>query len=281
MKLKHVFATNLRARVDRLVARLLPLSLLCATAVAGAQATAPSQSELADITARGRALAEYDFASWHGTDAVFSLKPSAGSITRYIARPTEKGWRVAFGRLTAARDTFLVAYEAIRTSLGGQFDGFTPVAHATPIADTGYYARAARALDIATKDFGPVQRSYNTAALPRSDGKWWVYLLPAQTVSGVFPLGADARYLVSADGRTILERRRLHNSVIEFRAPAPPQAGAKMEAGTHTAVVADIPEDTDVLHVLVRTPRIPEYVMTDHYVYRIDPDGRINFLGTH
>jgi hypothetical protein len=54
-----------------------------------------------------------------------------------------------------------------------------------------------------------------------------------------------------------------------------------MEAGTHSAVVADIPEDTDVLHVLVRTPRIPEYVMTDHFIYRIDLDGKINFLGTH
>lgn len=274
---KHTFAL----KASRGLARLTGLSLFCMTTIAGAQVSGPTQSELADITVRGRALAEYDFASWHGTDAVFSLKPPAGSITRYIARPTEKGWKVAFGRLSSARDTFFVAYEATRTSQAGEFEGFTPVAHATPIADTDYYLRAARALDTAVKDFGPVRRSYNTAALPRPDGKWWVYLLPAQTVSGVFPLGADTRYLVSADGRSILERRRLHNSVIEFRAPTPPQPGAKMEAGTHTAVVADIPEDTDVLHVLVRTPRIPEYVMTDHFIYRIDPDGRINFLGTH
>lgn len=277
MNIKHAFALM----PSRGLAPLATLSLLWVTAIAGAQGTGPTQSELADITTRGRLLAEYDFASWHGSDAVFSLKPPPGSITRYIARPTEKGWKVAFGRLSIARDTFFVAYETIRTSEDGQFEGFTPVAHATPIADTDYYVRAARALDTAVKDFGPVRRSYNTAALPRPDGKWWVYLLPAQTASGVFPLGADSRYLVSADGRTILERRRLHNSVIEFRAPPPPQPGAKMEAGSHTAVVAEIPEDTDVLHVLVRTPRIPEFVMTDHFIYRIDPDGRINFLGTH
>ena len=277
MKINHSFALI----SSRGLARLASLSLFCVTTIAAAQASGPTPSELADITARGRVLAEYDFASWHGTDAVFSLKPPAGSITRYIARPTDKGWRVAFGRLSPARDTFLVAYEAVRTSQTGEFEGFAPVAHAAPIADTDYYLRAARAIDTATKDFGPVRRSYNTAVLPRPDGKWWVYLLPAQTISGVFPLGADTRYVVSADGRTILERRRLHNSVIEFRAPPAPQPGAKMEAGTHTAVVADIPEDTDVLHVLVRTPRIPEYVMTDRFIYRIDPDGRINFLGTH
>ncbi|HMF88202.1 MAG TPA: hypothetical protein VK575_08985 [Gemmatimonadaceae bacterium] len=280
MKLNRSLARILSPGVKQCVARLAPLFLLFA-AVAGAQASGPTQSELAEITARGRALAEYDFASLHGTDAVVALKPPPGSITRYIARPTEKGWKVAFGRLTSARDTFFVAYEAVRSSTGGAFEGFTAVAHPTPIADTDYYVRAARGLETAAKDFGPVRRTYNTAALPRPDGNWWVYLLPAQTVWGVFPLGADARYLVSADGRTILERRRLHNSVIEFNGRRPPQPGAKMEAGTHRAVVAEIPEDTDVMHVLVRTPRIPEYVMTDRFVYRIDPDGKINFLGTH
>ena len=281
MKLIRNLAGLLSPRVELSGARLALLSVLCAT-VAGAQAGGPTQSELAEITARGRALAEYDFASLHGTDAVVALKPPPGSITRYIARPTEKGWKVAFGRLTPARDTFFVAYEAIRTSKGGTFEGFTATAHPTPIADTGYYVRAARALETAGKDFGPVRRSYNTAALPRPDGNWWVYLIPAQTVWGVFPLGADARYLMSADGRTILERRRLHNSVIEFNGRRqPPQPGAEMHSGTHTAVVAEIPEDTDVMHVLVRTPRIPEYVMTDSFVYRIDPDGKINFLGTH
>lgn len=54
-----------------------------------------------------------------------------------------------------------------------------------------------------------------------------------------------------------------------------------MQAGMHTAVVAEIPEDTDVYHVLSRTPKVPEYVMTDHFIYRIDTDGKINFLCTH
>jgi hypothetical protein len=210
-----------------------------------------------------------------------ALNPANGTITRYIARPTPKGWIVAFGRLSAQRDTFYVAYEATRSGTGGQYEGFSAVAHPTPVADTDYFPRAARALDTASREFGPVRRAYNVEALPRPDGKWWVYVMPAQTVAGVFPLGADTRYLISADGRTILEKRRLHNSVIEFSHRTPVQPGAKMEAATHSAVVADIPEDTDVFHVLVRTPQVPEYVMTDHYIYRIDVDGKINFLGTH
>ncbi len=54
-----------------------------------------------------------------------------------------------------------------------------------------------------------------------------------------------------------------------------------MQAGFHTAVVAEIPEDTDVYHVLSRTPKVPEYVATDHFIYRIDTDGKIIFFGTH
>jgi hypothetical protein len=247
-----------------LIAFVLPVALL-----AQSQVSAPTESELAEITARGRALAAYDFASWHGTDAVMALKPTEGSVRRYIARSTPNGWVVAFGRLTAARDTFLVAYEAVRTAQSGEYEGFTGVAHAKPIVDTDYYLHAARALDTASADFGAVQRPYNVAALPTAYGNWYVYLYPAPTISGVWPLGADTRYTISA--------------VIEFgarrmQAPAP---GATIEAGSHTAVLAEIPEDTDVYHVITRTPRVPEYVMTDHFVYKIDIDGKINYLGTH
>jgi hypothetical protein len=243
----------------------------------------PTEVELAGISERGRALADYDFAAWHGTDAVVASKPADGVITRYIARPTAQGWVVAFGRLTASRDTFLIAYEAVRTSQTGAFEGFTAVHHDPPVADTDYYAHAARAIDTALVDFGPVRRSYNVAALPRSDGSWYVYLFPAPTVVGVWPLGADIRYLISRDGRSILEKRRLHNTVIEFSARLlkPPPPGSKIQAGVHTAVLAEIPEDTDVFHVLTRTPHVAEYVMTDHFIYRIDTDGKVIFLGTH
>jgi len=49
----------------------------------------PSEAELTDITARGRALAEYDAAAWHATDAVVPLNPTEGTVERYVARKTE------------------------------------------------------------------------------------------------------------------------------------------------------------------------------------------------
>jgi hypothetical protein len=51
-------------------------------------------------------------------------------------------------------------------------------------------------------------------------------------------------------------------------------------AGYHTAILDDIPEDTDVFHLLARRPSVPEYVATPKFVYRIEPDGTIIYLMT-
>jgi hypothetical protein len=72
-------------------------------------------------------------------------------------------------------------------------------------------------------------------------------------------------------------KRQLHNALIEF-APRP-DPNNTLQAGTHTAILDDIPEDTDVFHVLVREPRVPEYIVTDAFVYTIYTDGRIRLLG--
>jgi hypothetical protein len=126
-------------------------------------------------------------------------------------------------------------------------------------------------------DFKGTARPYNVAVLPADSNQIYVYVVPAQTKEGIFPLGGDARYLVSADGLKIIEKRQLHISIIEFSTPLDLQ---EVEAGYHTAVLDDIPEDTDVFHVLSRHPSVPELVATKHYVFRIEPDGTINYLMT-
>ena len=46
-------------------------------------------------------------------------------------------------------------------------------------------------------------------------------------------------------------------------------------AGVHTAVMDDVPEDTDVFYVLTRSPRIPEIIVTENIFYEIRIDGTI------
>jgi hypothetical protein len=235
---------------------------------------APTPDSLAAITRRGRLLARYDFVAWHATDAVVALRPAAGEVRGYIARDTDSGWVAVFGRLSEDSATFLIAYEARQTA--ARPDSFAVTRHAPARPDTSYYASAARALAVAREAFGTTTRPYNAAALPADSNTWWVYLLPAQTITSVYPLGADVRYLVSGDGRRIITKRQMHNTIIEF--------GTKSDSGTfaagmHTAVLDNVPEDSDVFHVLARRPRVPHYVVSDAFVYRIDPDGVIHLLG--
>ncbi|MCO6510862.1 MAG: hypothetical protein J5I65_08720 [Aridibacter famidurans] len=238
------------------------------------QRTEPaSKEELAEITARGRMLYDYDVAAWHSTDAVMALSPPEGSIERYIARKEGAGWVVVYGRLNETRDKFLVVYEARQGKAPTEFDVEKPK---EPKEDTDFFLAAAHAIDIALKEFGSASRPYNVAVLPAKDDQLHVYLVPAQTDARVFPLGGDARYLISGDGKKIIRKRQLHNAVIEFKVPE----GMVPETGFHTAILDDVPEDTDVFHVLTRKPKVPELIMTDKYVYRVATDGSILYLMT-
>lgn len=254
---------------------ILSLMILLAAIPAFSQRTKPpSEAELAQITERGTRLAEYDVAAWHATDAVLALKPSEGSLGRYIAQKNGAGWTVAFGRLSEKRDQFLIAYEATQ---GANPRVFSVKTFASPKADTGFFLAAAKAIDIALADFQGAPRPYNVAVLPADANRLFVYVVPAQTQHGIFPLGSDARYLISADGAKIIEKRQLHKAIIEF---APPPEGQTVKMGYHVAVLDDIPEDTDVFHVLSRQPSVPQLIATKQYVFHIKTDGTIIYMMT-
>ncbi len=232
------------------------------------------QTELDEITARGTMLYEYDVAAWHSTDAVLALSPPENSITVYVARKTDKGWIAVYGRLNEKRDKYLIAYEAVQ---GAKPEEFKVTKIDKPKEDTGFYLNAAKALETAKADFKGTNRPYNFAVLPTKSNEFFVYILPAQTESNVFPLGGDTRYTISKDGAKILEKHQMHVSIIEFAVP--PDA-KKIETGYHTAILDDAPEDSDVFHVLTRSPKISELVVTKKFVYQIAPDGRIKYMMT-
>lgn len=245
---------------------------------AGVPKTPPTADSLDQISFRGYLLWQYDYVAWAASDSVELRRPAAGLVQRYVARQVgdqRDRWEVAFGRLSAARDTFYVAYEVRqRQSDPNAFD----VVEVKPVrADVGYYARAARAIAVAKDDFGNLDRPYNSAVIERPNGMLWVYLMPAQVRQGVYPLGGDVRYLFPADGSTIVAKRKLHNTVLEYSSGDKPN-GDQLKARYHTAILDNIPEDTDVFHVLVRQPQVPEYVLTEAFLYAISPKGDIRIV---
>jgi hypothetical protein len=225
-----------------------------------------------DVTARGRALYEYDQAAWHATDALKATNPSIQSLGRYIAYKSDTGWKVAFGRLNDTHDKFIVAYEATQ---GATLREFTVKKLDPPQEDTSVYLAAAKAIDTALHDFQGQKHAYNVAVLPAPSDQLYVYVVPAQTKDGVYPLGGDARYRVTADGTTIVEKRQLHKTILE-NDPSSSSKGSTPVAGFHTHVLSDVPEDTDVFYVLTRQPPQPEYVGTmSKKLYVISTDGTI------
>ena len=253
---------------------LILAALLLAPAAAGQRNAPATVAELAEITGRGRLLAEYDAAAWHATDAVVALSPPEGSVARYLARKTDAGWVVVFGRFNEKRDKFLIAYEAVQT---GSPSEFKAKKHDPPKETTDFYFFAAKAVDTALADFKGQNRPYNVALLPAKADGFYVYVVPAQTQQGVYPHGGDVRYLMSQDGSRIVEKRRLHNSILEMGAPGNTK---ELAGGFHTAVVDDIPEDTDVFYVLTRKPAAPEWIGTRKYIYRVEVDGTIKYIMT-
>lgn len=251
------------------------LFLLFAFSTVLAQREKPAaQIELDEITARGKMLYAYDVAAWHSTDAVLALSPPEGSFTNYIGKNTDHGWTVAYGKLNDKKDKFLIAYEAVQ---GAKPEEFKVNKYDQPKENTDFYLFAAKAIEIVLANFQGENRPYNVAVLPTKDEQFHVYLLPAQTEEKVFPVGGDVRYLISKDGSKIVQKRQMHRAIIEFSVPPDVK---NLETGYHTAILDDVPEDSDVFHVLTRTPKISELVITNKFVYSISPDGTIKYLMT-
>ena len=229
----------------------------------------PSAQELMATTERGILLNEYDQASWHASDAAQTANPKTVEGQRWIAKKEKEKWTVAFGRLSADKTAFEIHYEAAEQAKRQEF---AVREQAPPKPDRGFYLFAARAIELALADFRGEKRSYNYAVLPAPQDQLYVYVYPAQTRPRVYPLGGDVRYLLSQDGMKILEKRQMHKSILES---PPPDKARKLAAGFHTHMLSDLPEDTDVFHVLTQDPRVPEMVGTSHFLYQVRTDGTI------
>ena len=261
------------------------LPILCALAFFTATQDEPkpvNEAELQRVTERGRLLHEYDQAAWHASDALMAAKPPLveGSITGYIARKTDKGWVVAFGRLDESKSKYLIVHELTQGKMPHEFalKNFDP-----PQVESKFFPQAVKARETALAEFvanfSGQRRRYNAAVLPAENDEFWVYLLPAATVNGVWPLGADVRYRISADGTKVLAKRQMHRSVIEAKMDELKGNNNKLAARIHTHVITEEPEDSDVFHVLSRKPTAPEIILTKEFVYSVENDGHVKLIG--
>ena len=237
---------------------------------------ASTAEELKEIAARGQALAEYDQAAWHASDAVEALHPAPETELRYVARKTSAGWIVEWGYFDKAHSRFLIIYEAKQ---GANLTEFTVAKNDPPLEDADFDFHAASALETARKDFrasAHPARPYNISVLPARTGEWYVYAIPAQQDLAILPYGGDLRYTVSFDGAKILDRRQMHQTVLE---QSTPPDGGRPDFYFHTHILSDLPEDSDVFYAMTPKAEQGEWVASKRYTYEITPDFSLGYLG--
>ena len=234
----------------------------------------PDQEALDLVTERGLELVDYDAATAAATDAIAKINVNSKLVEHIIAHEEEDKWIVSFGKLNAKKDAFVVAYEAVEGDEPGDFRLKTID---PPRSEKGFPLAAAKGIALVLKDHEGPERPYNILLGRDPDDQIRVYLTPAPTDPKEWVLGEDVRYLVAADGAKIVEKRILHDKLIE----KPALTESKIKSDTvsrHETTIADIPEDTDVYHVLTREHSVPEIIVTPHFEFKIDLDGAIALI---
>ena len=231
----------------------------------------PSQAVLNAIRDRGRLLAMMDRAAWVCTDRFRerrkALSKERGAFIAYIDNGT---YKVAFGVGSEDGKTFLTSFEGIfyQQTARCDLDSFDP-----PRQDDGWLKEAYAAIQLARKAFkaDPNVEAYNYAVVPESAEEVSVYFYPGTT--GQVPvLGADAKISVRGEKTEVT---RYHIALLK-QVP-PEKKGDELVASMHTHLLDNLPNPLDVLYVMNRWIKAPEYILGEVWVFYINLNGEIEF----
>ncbi|MFA7337669.1 MAG: hypothetical protein WC028_12850 [Candidatus Obscuribacterales bacterium] len=246
--------------------------------VASVTVKPPSAIELSQITKRGKDLYEYDKACSQATDALLAQVKNAANFKLFVAFPEHDLWHVAFGTMSDDGESFLIAYEVtLRPNKPAEIKPYDIFK-----LDRGEFFKRAQALTACKAKMKSTGPQMNYAAIPNESDKniYWVYQFPGTPEPGVYLLGGDVRYLVSTSDHKILETRQMHRSVLPWPKRGDLPNDAHLQGGCHSAIIEDEPEDTDVFHVLLRQPQLPEYIATANWIFCVETDGSIRLVST-
>ena len=201
--------------------------------------TKPEPAVLADLENRGRFLADYDRVAWVASDRLLELKPDRSLLGTFFALKIADRWFVFFGKFDYNQDTptFHMAY--IFSAPVDHPDRPERVSGEPPAALKENHlliVNAGLAFEVAgtaAKELF-IAEHYNAYVYPEPDGSYSVYFMPAQTDRNTVPLGGDFIIRVSADGKHVTERRKLHKSIIPFDVrKTEHKAGATVDYAMH------------------------------------------------
>ncbi len=292
----HLARTARHGPAQRAAAGLI-LGVFCLIGPPGsarAQDIRPSDETLRSLQERGREIFLYLQAVDKAGDL---LKAHAGEGVRpdrIVIIPDRAGWQVVFLKDLAKETTptgpkkgMVLIAETTFSPDAGQVGDLTIMEppHTAPAAAQSY-ARALEQAESATVSRPDAGDPFEDAVVREKDATFTVYLIShhdenagagaqAGPAAGSVRFGRDFVIRVAASGRQMLSVEPLHSNATMV----PLGTRAAGQPTLHVHEKGDLPFPTDVALVLRNRTLAPHLVLTPRFMFRIDAEGAVTWLG--
>ncbi|OLC54345.1 MAG: hypothetical protein AUH92_04185 [Acidobacteria bacterium 13_1_40CM_4_69_4] len=273
------------------------LAALCLLGPAGsarAEDSRPSDETLRSLQERGRTLFLYLQAVERAGDLLKKRASEGVRPDRTVIIPDRAGWQVVFlqdlskeSTPTGPKKGMVQVAETTFSPDAGQVGDLTIMdpPHAAP-ATAQSYARALEQAESATVSRPDAGSPFEDAVIREKDATFTVYLIShrdedgaagarAVPPAGSVRFGRDFVIRLAASGRQVLSVEPLHSNATSV--PLGPRAAG--QPTLHVHVKGDLPFPTDVALVLRNRALAPHLVLTPRFMFRIDSEGAVTWLG--
>jgi hypothetical protein len=248
--------------------------------VAGAAVQRPADEELQAITEAGRRIASYHEAVVKGRALFESRAELTGDKVRQVVVDRKGEWHVVSLRRVSQGEGpqgWVMVGDCVFHLRAGEADRlqlFEPP-KAAP-ADALAMVRAIEAARAgAPAHLAAAPPPFDEAVFRDRTGGLSVYLQSRAEARGGARFGSDLRARTAADGTQVMEIVPLHGPGEAVVVPP----GDGRSPTLHSHAKGDLPTETDVALVLANPRVAPHLVLTPLWMFRIEADGAVAFLG--
>jgi hypothetical protein len=261
------------------VAALLLSGAAAAVAGVAPAAARPADEELRGITEGGRRIASYQEAIVTARKR-FEEKTDLGDRIRPVVVDRKGVWHVVFisrGPQEGDLKAWLVVADAVFRPRAGEVERFDLVDPPKPAPTDAQTAM--RAIETARAGAqahaAAVSPPFAESVFRDKSGTFTVYLQSRTGARAFVRFGCDLKATVSADGNQVLQMAPLHGPG-ESTDVAP---GDGRTPTLHSHARGDLPTETDVALVVESPGVAPHLVLTPSWIFRIESDGAVTWLG--
>src|SRR5262245_61226145 len=251
-----------------------------APAPAAPETGRPTGEQLQAITDGGKRIAAYHEAIAGCRAALAQRQPGLGEARGVVVERNGVMHVFFLRRQAVDKDTrsWIPVADATWQPRAGEVGALVMMDQAkAPPADAIGHLRALEAAraGAAARPGGPPAPFDEAVFKEKGAGAYVVYLQTRPERADAARFGSDVRMRISGDGMQVGEVAPLPDATVTVAVPARPGATPTL----HSHAQGDLPTETDVAVVLDHPTIAPHLVLTPRHMFRIEADGRIQWLG--